>query len=507
MTSHSPTTLGIWTMRLTRLLVYVYAINAFLNFGADPDLWGHIKFGGDIWASGSVPITDPYSYTALGHVWINHEWLMELLFFLIYDATGSTGLLLFRLALGMTIIHLLSNLYFRHAGNLLIYALHFILLIHVIASGFAMRPQLITFLLTTLLVVILQHFFEGKWKAILWMPLLMLLWVNSHGGVVLGIGLLGMVTGIEWLRHRSFHILHVKWLTGALALSGLALLINPYGHHLLWFFLETIPRERIVTEWQAITIFDTSRLPFKAMVLLFLLTFFSKIPKRWWEVAIITFAIFYGFKHGRHSVLAGILLTPYLPLHLANLVENWQAKKFQRPLPTFAHALILASMTLFIIFQLTFHFQKFRQNNFKIQVDPTYFPMHAVRFMKENNINGNILILFDWGEYVIWQLPESKVSVDGRYWTVYPLELTLQQFNFNQGREGWQDILDLYPHEIILTHHKNTHLEQRQDWVKIYHDPRARIFVRRTDPPEPVLKKFYKRELVHNSEPPEWSFP
>ena len=127
--------------------------------------------------------------------------------------------------------------------------------------------------------------------------------------------------------------------------------------------------------------------------------------------------------------------------------------------------------------------------------------------MKENNINGNILILFDWGEYVIWQLPESKVSVDGRYWTVYPLELTLQQFNFNQGREGWQDILDLYPHEIILTHHKNTHLEQRQDWVKIYHDPRARIFVRRTDPPEPVLKKFYQRELVHNSEPPEWSFP
>lgn len=507
MTSHSATALGTWTNRLTRLLVYVYAINAFFYMGADPDLWGHILFGEEIWDAGSIPKTDPYSYTAPNHVWINHEWLMELLFFFIYDSTGSTGLLAFRLVLGMTIIHLLSSLYFRRASNLLVYALHFILLIHVIASGFAMRPQLITFLLTALLVVILQHFFEGRHRVILWMPLLILLWVNSHGGVVLGMGLLGMVTVVEWLQHRSFQISHVKWLTGALALSGLALLINPYGYQLLWFMLETIPRQRIVTEWQPITIFDTSRLPFKVMVLLFLLTFFSKIPKRGWELAIIIFAIFYGFKHARHSVLAGILMTPYLPLHLASLVENWKAQKISRPLPKFVQALLLSAMALFIVFQLTFNYEKFRQNKFEIQVDPTYFPIYAVRFMQENNINGNILILFDWGEYVIWKLPKSKVSVDGRYWTVYPLELTLQQFNFNQGRAGWQDILDLYPHEIILTHHKNTHLEQRQDWVKIYHDPRARIFVRKTEPLSPVLKKFYNRELLHNIEPPEWSFP
>ena len=432
---------------------------------------------------------------------------MELLLFFIYDSMGSAGLLAFRLVLGLTIIHLLSNLYFRGANNLLVYALHFILLVHVIASGFAMRPQLITFLLTTLLVVIFQHFFEGRQKVILWVPLLVLLWVNSHGGVVLGIGLLGMVTAVEWLRHRSFQVLHLKWLTAALALSCLALLINPYGYKLPWFLLETIPRERIVTEWSPIAIFDTSRLPFKVMVLLFLATFLSKIPKRGWELALIIFAIFYGFKHARHSVLAGILLTPYLPLHLASLVEDWKAKKLRRPLPNFVQALLLSVMALFIVVQLTFHYEKYRQNQFKIQVDPTYFPLHAVRFMQENEIQGNILILFDWGEYAIWKLPESKVSMDGRYWTVYPLELTLQQFNFNQGREGWQDILDLYPHEIILTHHKNTHLEKRKDWVKIYHDPTARIFVRKTEPAHPVLQKFYNRELFHNIEPPEWSFP
>ena len=158
MTQQPSTALRTWTVRLTRLLVYVYAINAFSYMGSDPDLWGHIKFGEDIWASGSVPQNDPYSYTAPNHFWINHEWLMELLLFFIYDSTGSAGLLAFRLVLGLTIIHLLSNLYFRHASNLLVYALHFILLVHVIASGFAMRPQLITFLLTSLLVVIFHYF-------------------------------------------------------------------------------------------------------------------------------------------------------------------------------------------------------------------------------------------------------------------------------------------------------------------------------------------------------------
>ena len=44
---------------------------------ADPDLWGHVRFGGDIAAAGGVVSADPYSFTS-DIPWTNHEWLSEL---------------------------------------------------------------------------------------------------------------------------------------------------------------------------------------------------------------------------------------------------------------------------------------------------------------------------------------------------------------------------------------------------------------------------------------------
>ncbi|MDH3256371.1 MAG: hypothetical protein OEM27_02040, partial [Nitrospinota bacterium] len=62
---------------MIRILVYTFAFIQFSYVTADPDLWGHIRFGQDIWEQGEVHDTDPFSYTAEGQPWINHEWLME----------------------------------------------------------------------------------------------------------------------------------------------------------------------------------------------------------------------------------------------------------------------------------------------------------------------------------------------------------------------------------------------------------------------------------------------
>ena len=84
---------------LIKFLVLAYAFNLFSLITADPDLWGHIKFGEDIWSELSIPKTDPYSYTAFGLPWVNHEWLAEIIFFLIFNLAGSTGLLAFKLGI------------------------------------------------------------------------------------------------------------------------------------------------------------------------------------------------------------------------------------------------------------------------------------------------------------------------------------------------------------------------------------------------------------------------
>lgn len=490
---------------LVRLLVYVYAVNAFSYMYADTDLWGHLKFGQDILEQKGPSWTDSYSYTALGSPWINHEWLMEILFYAIFAAAGSPGLVIFKLVLGLAIVHILSQMYFKHASNLWVYAAHFLLLTHVIANGFATRPQLATLLFTALLVWALHNYFEGNKNVVYGVPLLVLIWVNCHGGVIAGWGILGMAAAVETMRCLRGRVpLPVPLLT-VFGLSCAALFANPHGHELLMFFLQTIPRERIVSEWGGIPLWGTEFLYFKVLVILFFLTFFNGQSKRLWEVSIVLFAVVFAFRHQRHASLAAIVMIPYLSLQWAAFCKarvktTWKAPQWG----VLAGAVLLLALSLW---QAGNHVNKFTRTGFRLQVNPAVFPVYAVGFMKDNQIGGNILLPFDWGEYVIWKLPGSRVSNDGRFWTVYPNKVLLQNLIFHNGWETWQHMLDLYPHEVILTNNRNQSLERVSSWVKVYQDVTSRVFVKKTEPPGPVLKKFYQNEMVFRDDPPSLDFP
>ena len=58
---------------------------------ADPDLWGHVRFGQDILAAGHVVRSDPYSFTS-DQAWTNHEWLAEIVMAGAYRLGGVRGL-------------------------------------------------------------------------------------------------------------------------------------------------------------------------------------------------------------------------------------------------------------------------------------------------------------------------------------------------------------------------------------------------------------------------------
>src|SRR5208283_4838517 len=65
---------------------------------------------------------------------------------------------------------------------------------------------------------------------------------------------------------------------------------------------------------------------------------------------------------------------------------------------------------------------------------PYPYPASACEFMRQHRLRGNILSTFEWGEYLIWNMaPGSKVFIDGRYDTVFPLEIVYKfaLFNFN----------------------------------------------------------------------------
>src|ERR1700730_4412712 len=79
------------------LVVFIIAVTD-VGRWADPDLWGHIRFGQLVLTLGHAPVRNPYSYSALGYLWRDPEWLAEALLARSYDTLGILGLKLMKFA-------------------------------------------------------------------------------------------------------------------------------------------------------------------------------------------------------------------------------------------------------------------------------------------------------------------------------------------------------------------------------------------------------------------------
>ena len=121
---------------LLLVLPFVSAFYFFSFITADPDLWGHIKFGQDLWETKLLPEVDSYSYTAAGNEWINHELLSELLMYSVFNIFGSAGLLIGKLLIGLIIISLISLICFKRKVRPISYCITLVL------SSFIMSPGL-----------------------------------------------------------------------------------------------------------------------------------------------------------------------------------------------------------------------------------------------------------------------------------------------------------------------------------------------------------------------------
>src|SRR5262249_18608609 len=65
------------------------------------------------------------------------------------------------------------------------------------------------------------------------------------------------------------------------------------------------------------------------------------------------------------------------------------------------------------------------------------YPVGALRFLRERGTRGNLALPLDWGSYALWQVaPAVRVSLDGRFATVYPPAVVEDNFAFFRGDGG-----------------------------------------------------------------------
>jgi fluoride ion exporter CrcB/FEX len=361
-----------------------------------------------------------------------------------------------------------------------------------------LRPQLFTFVLfAAMLALLARHTYrEG---APLWMLIpLMALWANLHGGFIIGIVALWVYTGVaglqDLLAQRSKN--RAAKLGLIAAASTLATLLTPYGTD-TWIAVIVALRNpftrSIIDDWKPAVAYIWNgghiNFPFLffssyAFALMAALPLSFGLAPSGRDLPLVAIALIMSLGACvavRNLPLAGIACAVPVAYHAA----LWQAGKGRKA--AVEPSRIFSSMTRWSLAVLAIVLAVGREGLFsKLLPTDAAYPSGPVQFMKRHGLHGNVLNHFGWGEYLIWHLaPSSKVFIDGRYDTVYPLSVIGDYVKFHFGQPGATTVLRSYPHDFVLVPAPSIPyglLEKSLGWTLIFQDHDSALFARQGSP-------------------------
>ncbi|MDD5617889.1 MAG: hypothetical protein PHG69_02240, partial [Candidatus Omnitrophica bacterium] len=147
----------------------------------DLDIWLHLKTGQQIIAAKAIMLNDQFSFTKQNAPWTNHEWLFQVLSYTIYKYSGFDGLLILQNIVFMAVFLLMFMIGMRNKRFLFVSAMLFILLLNS-SYRFTLRPDMFSVLFLVVFIFILKE----KKKYLCTLPLLQILWSNTHGFFFIG---------------------------------------------------------------------------------------------------------------------------------------------------------------------------------------------------------------------------------------------------------------------------------------------------------------------------------
>src|SRR5579859_6070801 len=214
---------------LSILLPLIYLL--FLLFQKDlsmvGDLGRHLKLGEIIVHCFCVPQTNLFSYTNPNFPIVNHEWFGEVIFYLISVGFGLSGLLIFKILLILTTATLMYLVAIKK-GSLFWVTMFSLLSITIFSMRFFVLPELYSYLFIGIFIFLLERYKETKnTSALFILPVLEVIWVNTHIYFIIGIVLYGFFFLETWVSQKKYN----KKILPVGILVILATLVNPSFIH------------------------------------------------------------------------------------------------------------------------------------------------------------------------------------------------------------------------------------------------------------------------------------
>jgi hypothetical protein len=518
-----------------RLLVIVLflAVASFdLARATDMDFWWHVKTGELIAHSGSVPASDPFSYTALGRPWVVHEWLWELATFLIYRHGGYLAAVLVSVAI-VTVTYVLLYRLLRQLGANEILSAALVLWAAALAlPNLGVRPRELTFLFLAFYLSRLLLYREGRIARLRSLPVVMVLWVNLHGGFMLGLGLLALfVIGgmLDWFLskvstngERAFRDDPEEMAPPAdeasasaaspslprqspsrgefprhMLLVGIATLaaatLNPAGPRMLWYPFSYYgqgenPSFRIVVEFGSPNFHEPLLLLFAAGIIAFMALGVRR--GQWLDGLLVAVFTVQALVSTRQVAVCALVMAPLLALVLC---ERFRWARELAP-PRLPPQLIAVNWALLAILILGGVAYAARPNvSAKLQLGsepkPSDMPVAGARFIADRRLPGPVFNHQPWGGYLIYRwYPGRRVFIDGRI-DMYGPDIVGDYVKIANIQPGWSEALEKYGVRTVLIP-KDSPLSLMllgdHRWARVFQGDIEDVFVRREDKREPL---------------------
>lgn len=406
-------------LTVLRLLAALGALLVIAATTADPDLWGHVRFGADILDQRAIASRDPYSFTS-DRPWVNHEWLAELLMGLAYRLGGAAGLVALKTLAVVAAMVLVSTSLRRVSWRPLDHdALVGLAILATLPRTHMVRPQVFSVLLFAALLSILTRADRGDRRALILLPAVMAAWANLHGGWIVGLAMLSIWTAVRFLRRGpesiGRHRLVLLWLA-----CVAATLINPYGVGLWTFLGETVGLSRPqINDWAPLLDLSAPLVVLAAVTAATAVAALAK-ARRGADPAYVLIVAALGaltLRVGRidafFAIAVVMLLGPYLGRARAAAAPGAAPRRPWRG----RGALAAGAVAVVAGAGLLLSGAAARVTCVAVSDAPE---PQSTAFLARHAPRANVLTHFDWGQYAIWHLgPRLRVSMDGRRETVY----------------------------------------------------------------------------------------
>ncbi len=494
------------------------------------DIWWHLAYGQLIFETGEIPRADVFSYTAEGAERTDHEWGFQALVFALYRLGGHSALILAK-ALWLAFVALLVYRFVRRELVLSPSAAALVLVPFALAghNRYVLRPDIVSLGFAVILATALfrRRPAAPTLKDLWWIPGLFAVWANLHGGLIVGVVLLGMflagrLVELGWGRLRgagSAGSLSAsrdgrpdgQTLVALLLLSLAGGLINPFLHHVyaVSFHITSLHESGVFRnlEWQP------PQWPTHWLFFVLVAASGLVVAARWrrpdWPAIFgLAFVAFIALKYVRNLAFFGLLAPIFLAAMIATEPEASNAQWRQR-----LSGLVPAPLTAVLLALIGISFlggnPRFASG---LGVDQRRLPVAAVDFLETARPPGQLFNAHAFGGYAIWRLyPDNQVFIDGRDDIFADLRARLGRAVVDSRL--WHELLDEYrvghtlleylgrleevrvqdprggPPRVTLRPYAFNHFPP-DSWALVYFDDVAMVYVRRTPEAASLIERY-----------------